>query len=47
LFLLPNDHINRGAELAILIRDYINEYVWGFLPPFFSGVVTGALVTGI
>jgi protein involved in polysaccharide export with SLBB domain len=47
LFLLPNDHIMVERNLVILVRDYINEYVWGFLPPFFSGVLTGGLIAGI
>jgi hypothetical protein len=43
LFLLPNDHIIVQKNFAILVRDYIREYVWGFLPPFF-GVATSATV---
>jgi protein involved in polysaccharide export with SLBB domain len=34
LLLLPNDHIIVERNWVILVRDYINEYVWGFLPPF-------------
>jgi hypothetical protein len=46
LFLLPSDHIIVEKNLAILVRDYINDYVWGFLPPFLrsgSALVAAAL----
>jgi len=36
LFLLPNDHIIVERNWVILVQDYIEQYVWGFLPPFFS-----------
>jgi protein involved in polysaccharide export with SLBB domain len=32
LLLLPNDHIIVKRNWAIMARDYIVEYVWGFLP---------------
>ena len=38
LFLLPNDHIIVEKNWVILVRDYINEYVWGFLPPFLRSI---------
>jgi len=38
LFLLPGDHIIVERNWAILVRDYINDYVWGFLPPFFRAL---------
>ena len=34
LFLLPNDHIIVERNWVILVQDYIDTYVWGFLPPF-------------
>ncbi len=47
LFLLPGDHIIMQRNLAILIRDYIEEYVYGFLPPFFrSGLGLAAASVG-
>jgi len=33
LLLLPNDHIVVERNVIILIRDYIEEYVYGFFPP--------------
>jgi protein involved in polysaccharide export with SLBB domain len=38
LFLLPGDQIIVQRHVLILIRDYIDEYVWGFLPPFFRSL---------
>jgi protein involved in polysaccharide export with SLBB domain len=38
LLLLPNDHILLERNWVILVRDYINEYIWGFLPPFFRSM---------
>jgi protein involved in polysaccharide export with SLBB domain len=46
LFLLPNDHIIVEKHWLINIRDYITEYVWGFLPPFLRGG-GGTLTTAI
>ncbi|MGH9362765.1 MAG: polysaccharide biosynthesis/export family protein [Thermoanaerobaculia bacterium] len=43
LFLLPQDHIIVEKNWWILIRDYVDEYVWGFLPPFLrSSTMLGA-----
>lgn len=47
LYLLPNDHIILERNWLILVRDYITEYVWGFLPPVFGtvvGVLAGASI---
>jgi len=38
LLLLPNDQIIVERNWVILVRDYIDEYVWGFLPPFFRSI---------
>lgn len=34
LFLLPSDHIIVEKNWVIYVRDWINEYIWGYLPPF-------------
>jgi protein involved in polysaccharide export with SLBB domain len=43
LVLLPSDQIVVERTFLILIRDYIDEYVWGFLPPFFRSIPIAAL----
>jgi len=35
LILLPGDQIILERNWFILFRDYVDEYVWGMLPPFF------------
>ena len=39
LYLLPNDHIVVERNLVILVRDYIEEYVYGFFPPIFRSLI--------
>jgi protein involved in polysaccharide export with SLBB domain len=39
LYLLPNDHIVVERNLVILIRDYIEEYVYGFFPPVLRSLI--------
>jgi protein involved in polysaccharide export with SLBB domain len=38
LFLLPNDQIIVQRNVIIVVRDYIDDYVWGFFPPFFRSI---------
>lgn len=45
IFLLPNDHIVVERTTWILVRDYLDEYLWGFVRPmtgFFFGLLAAA-----
>ncbi len=43
LMLLPGDHIIVQRNLAILIRDLLEEYFYGFFPPLLRSFIPGSV----